>query len=56
MMIAILYIGTALAPVATTIAQSTQFAFPEGASQISSLDIGAHLVPFLIYRIFGMFF
>lgn len=56
MMIAILYIGTALAPVATTIAQSTQFAFPEGASQISSLDIGAHLVPFLIYKIFGMFF
>lgn len=56
MMVAILYIGTALAPVATTIAQSTQFAFPEGASQISSLDIGAHLVPFLIYRIFGMFF
>lgn len=56
MMIAILYIGTALAPVATTIAQSTQFAFPEGASQISSLDIGAHLVPFLIYRIFGIFF
>lgn len=54
MMVAILYIGTALAPTATAIAQSTQFAFPEGAAAISSLDIGAHLVPFVIYKLFGI--
>lgn len=54
MMIAMLYIGTALAPTATAIAQSTQFAFPEGASAISSLDIGAHLVPYIVYKLFGI--
>ncbi|MDO5145629.1 MAG: PTS transporter subunit IIC [Eubacteriales bacterium] len=51
MMIAILYIGTDLAPTATAIAEATHFAFPEGASAVSSLDIGAHLVPYIIYKI-----
>ncbi len=56
MMIAILYIGSDLAGTVTTIAQSTQFAFPEGASMISSLDIGAHLVPYGIYKLFALVF
>ena len=55
MVIGILYIATDLSGVATTVAQSTQFAFPEGASMISSMDIGAHLVPYIIYKIFGIF-
>ncbi|MDY2725231.1 MAG: PTS transporter subunit IIC [Anaerostipes faecalis] len=55
MMTAILYIGTDLAPVTTMVAQSTNFAFPEGATAISSLDIGAHLVPYIIYKIMALF-
>lgn len=51
MMILVLYIATDLAPIVTTIAQSTNFAFPEGSSAISSLDIGAHGVPYIIYKI-----
>lgn len=51
MMIAILYIGTNLAPTVTQIAHSTGFAFPKGASSVSSLDVGAHLVPYVIYKI-----
>lgn len=56
MIIAILYIGSDLAGTVTTIAQSTQFAFPEGATAISSLDIGAHLVPYVIFKIFNVIF
>lgn len=55
MMIAILYIGTNLAPTVTQIAQSTNFAFPKGASAVSSLDVGAHLVPYIIYKISEFF-
>lgn len=55
MMTAILYIGTDLAPVTTMVAQATNFAFPEGAAAISSLDIGAHLVPYIIYKIVALF-
>ncbi|MDD4370357.1 MAG: PTS galactitol transporter subunit IIC [Anaerostipes sp.] len=51
MMIAILYIGTNLAPTVTQIAQSTGFAFPKGATAVSSLDAGAHLVPYVLYKI-----
>lgn len=51
MMILILYIATDLAPIVTTIAQSTNFAFPPGSTAISSLDIGAHGVPYIIYKI-----
>ncbi|HJC51456.1 MAG TPA: PTS galactitol transporter subunit IIC [Candidatus Anaerostipes avistercoris] len=55
MMIAILYIGTDLSGTATAVAQATNFAFPEGATAISSLDIGAHLVPYIIYKILALF-
>lgn len=55
MMVGILYIATDLAPTVTAIAQSVGFAFPEGASAVSSLDIGAHLVPYIIAKIFALF-
>lgn len=51
MMILILYIATDLAPTVTQIAQSVSFAFPEGATAVSSLDIGAHLIPYIIAKI-----
>lgn len=43
-----LVIGTFLAPMTTTLAQEAGFAIPEGATQISSLDGGAHLAPWLL--------
>ena len=55
MMICILYIATDLAPTVTTIAKSVDFAFPEGAKYVSSLDIGAHLVPYVIAKIISIF-
>ncbi len=55
-MIGILYIGTAIAGVSTVMAQSVGFAFPEGTAEISSLDGGAHLVPYIIYKIIEMIF
>ncbi|MBP3852866.1 MAG: PTS galactitol transporter subunit IIC [Erysipelotrichaceae bacterium] len=55
MMICILYIATDLAPTVTAIAKSVNFAFPEGATYVSSLDIGAHLVPYIIAKILSLF-
>ena len=55
MMIAIIYDGTDPAGAATAVAQATNFAFPEGATAISSLDIGAHLVPYILYKILALF-
>jgi len=43
-----LVIGTFLAPMTTTLAQEASFAIPEGAAQISSLDVGGHLAPWLL--------
>ncbi|MEG2799580.1 MAG: PTS transporter subunit IIC [Erysipelotrichaceae bacterium] len=54
-MVGILYIGTSLSPVITTMAQDVGFNFPKGASMISSLDAGAHLIPYLIYKIVSFF-
>ena len=54
-MIGILYIGTMMAPTLTTMARDVGFNFPEGASMISSLDAGAHLVPYIIYEIVAFF-
>ncbi|MDF2548402.1 MAG: galactitol transporter subunit [Anaerosolibacter sp.] len=55
-MIGILYIGTAISGVSTIMAQSVGFAFPEGTAEISSLDGGAHLVPYIIYKIIELIF
>jgi PTS system galactitol-specific IIC component len=51
----ILLIATDLAEITTLIARDVQFPIPEGTSLISSLDEGAHLVPYLIYKLFSLF-
>ncbi len=51
----ILLIATDLAEITTLIARDVQFPIPEGTSLISSLDEGAHLVPYIIYKIFSLF-
>lgn len=43
-----LIIGTALAPYLTTMGAEMGFQMPAGASQISSLDVGAHLNGYLL--------
>jgi len=43
-----LTIATFLAPATTQLAHAANFAIPAGTAQISSLDSGAHLAPFLI--------
>jgi len=47
-MAAFLVIGTFLAPATTEIARQANFDIPQGALQISSLDGGGHLVPWLL--------
>lgn len=48
LMVAILYIATDLAPVTTLMAKGVNFPFPEGTAAISSLDGGAHLIPYSV--------
>ncbi|CAN5574669.1 PTS galactitol transporter subunit IIC [soil metagenome] len=43
----LLIVGTFLAPATTEIAQNANFDMPEGALQVSSLDGGSHIVPWL---------
>ncbi|QTL99933.1 PTS galactitol transporter subunit IIC [Iocasia frigidifontis] len=43
-----LIIGTFLAPMTTDLAKTANFSIPEGAAQISSLDVGGHLSPWLL--------
>jgi PTS system galactitol-specific IIC component len=45
---AFLVIGTFLAPATTDIARAADFPIPEGATLISSLDGGGHVVPWLL--------
>lgn len=47
----VLFIATNLAPLATTMGQAVGFEFPEGASQISGIDLGSHLIPWIIVRL-----
>lgn len=54
-MVAILYIATDLAPVTTLMAKGVNFPFPEGTAAISSLDGGAHLIPYILYKIVELF-
>lgn len=56
MMICILYIATDIAEVSTIMARAVDFPFPEEAASISSLDGGAHLIPYLIYKVFELIF
>lgn len=43
-----LSIATFLAPATTDLAIAAQFSIPEGAAQISAIDSGAHLAPFML--------
>lgn len=49
-----LSIATFLAPATTEMARAANFAIPAGATQISSIDSGAHLAPFMLA--FGFIF
>lgn len=50
-MAGILSVGTFLAPMTVVLAKGAHFAIPAGAASISSLDSGAHLLPFIL--VFG---
>jgi len=50
-MVCILYIATDIAGVSTLMAKGVGFPFPQGVSEISSLDGGGHLVPYIIFKI-----
>lgn len=54
-MTAMLYIATDIAGVSTIMGHAAGFDFPEGATTISSIDGGAHLVPYIIYKIVQIF-
>ncbi|WP_197063335.1 PTS transporter subunit IIC [Pantoea rodasii] len=51
----ILWIGTAMAPLITQVAHQIGFNIPPGASEISSLDQGSHLLSFLLWKFFALF-
>lgn len=46
-----LTLATALAPLLTTMGHVVGFAFPAGASSISSIDVGSHIIPFILINI-----
>lgn len=50
-MVMVFFIATNLAGLATTMGQAVHFTFPEGASMISGIDLGAHIVPWIIIKI-----
>ncbi len=52
---AILWIGTAMAPLITQVAHNIGFDIPAGTSEISSLDQGSHLLSFLLWKLFNLF-
>ncbi|MGY4113417.1 PTS galactitol transporter subunit IIC [Aeribacillus sp. SP014] len=47
----VLFIATNLAELATTMGRAVGFDFPEGASLISGIDLGSHVVPWIIVRL-----
>ncbi|WP_019123665.1 PTS galactitol transporter subunit IIC [Brevibacillus massiliensis] len=47
----VLFLATNLAPLATTMGKAVGFQFPEGASQISGIDLGSHVIPWIIVRL-----
>lgn len=53
-MMGILSVGTFLAPMTVVLAKGAHFALPAGAVSISSLDSGAHLIPFILVFSFAV--
>ena len=51
LMVLILWIGTDIAAVSTTMAHEVGFPFPEGTLEVSSLDGGSHIISYIIYKI-----
>lgn len=47
----VLFIATNLAPLATTMGHAVGFDFPEGATQISGIDLGSHVIPWILVRL-----
>lgn len=47
----VLFLATNLAPLATEMGKAVGFDFPEGATQISGIDLGSHVIPWIIVRL-----
>jgi PTS system galactitol-specific IIC component len=47
----VFFIATNLAPLYTSLAHSVGFRFPEGITSISGLDIGAHIIPWIVVHL-----
>lgn len=47
----VFFIATNLADLATTMGKAVNFTFPEGATMISGIDLGAHVVPWILVNI-----
>lgn len=50
-----LLIATNLAPLTTAMAKAVGYAFPEGATQITSMSVGQHLASWVIVKVFSLF-
>ncbi|HAE61562.1 MAG TPA: PTS galactitol transporter subunit IIC [Eubacteriaceae bacterium] len=55
MAIFVLFIATDLAQLTTTMASEIGFAFPSGATEITSLATGQHLISWIVVKIFSIF-
>lgn len=51
----ILLIGSAMAPLLTTIVKEVGFAIPEGVGSVSSLDGGSHVLSYILWEVFSLF-
>ncbi|KAJ0073084.1 PTS galactitol transporter subunit IIC [Bacillus altitudinis] len=47
----VFFIATNLAPLATTMGKAVGFDFPEGANMISGIDLGSHVIPWIMVRL-----
>ncbi|MER2106600.1 MAG: PTS transporter subunit IIC [Solibacillus sp.] len=47
----VLFIATNIADVVTTMGRAVGFDFPEGAAMISGIDVGSHILPWIILRL-----
>lgn len=52
----ILWIGTAMAPLITQVAHNIGFDIPPGTNEISSLDQGSHMLSFILWKFFSLFY
>ena len=50
-MLIVFYLATEFAPLATEMGKAVGFDFPEGASLISGIDVGSHLIPWIIIKL-----